>query len=140
MTEPAVTRPAPRNLVQACGFCGADVIWLTLVNRRRRTFEPLEYRLMPGADPTGMFAVRARDQLVVELTTVPRLPSWGLKPHMCQEFIEAMRDRRMGIGDTLDAIALGQPLEDDRKAPTEPPGGRLRAEPPRGARGGVRDW
>lgn len=138
--EPELTRPAPPGMVELCGFCGRDVIWLTLVNGRRRTFDAVEYRLLPGVDPTGMFAVRSRDRLAVELTTVARLPPWGLKPHRCMEFIEAMRDRQLGIGETLDMFALGQPLDDGRKAPPDGREGTRRPEPPRRARGGITDW
>lgn len=113
--EPAAptTRPAPAGLIKRCGFCGNEVIWLTLSNGQSRTFEPCEYRTVTvDARVVEQSGFALRHGKAVALSCVQHMPQWMVMMHTCSAYREALAERRYGVERLSDIVGPLVPPDD----------------------------
>lgn len=109
------TRPAPDKLLEECAFCHGKIVWVTLSNGRRRTFEPREY-LTSTVDPRVIeqSGFGLRSGRAVPLDCVQRLPRWMLVIHVCSAYLQARDEQRLGMSRLFDGVELPERSTDGR--------------------------
>ena len=84
--------------VGTCKYCKRDVMWLTLLSGRLRSFDLKEYRLEELGEADAWVAKKTAAGLrAVPVTGERHPPDAVLGLHICREYIEAKQEEKLAL-------------------------------------------